>query len=110
MTPADTEQLKVRPVLRILGAFFMLAIAVLMAVNSIPFFSAKTVLLPSCAVERKASSRFLCKVEKALRSMLSPHMQGLVEALLHLFIALMLAYLSWLLIKPLMKHGIDEST
>ena len=101
MTPVDAEQFKVRPTLRILGAVFMLLIAALMVQNAIPFFFAEQVLFPSCAREIKAGSRFLCEVDKAMRSAFPPQMQGPIEALLHLAMAALLIFLSWRLTKPL---------
>ena len=84
MHPASTENLQVRPFFRILGAVFMLLMATLMIHSAIPLFSAEQIVLPSCASERKASSQFLCEIDKAMRSKLPAQMQGPLEAFLHL--------------------------
>ena len=99
MATVDDQQLQVRPALRIIGAVIMLLIAALMIHSSIPFFSAKKILLKSCTGEYKASSQFLCEVGNAMMSMLTARMQGPTEGLAHIAMAALLIWLSWLLTK-----------
>ncbi len=110
MATVDPEQLQVRPALRALGAVVMLLIAALMIHSSIPFFSAEKILLKNCAGEYKASSKFLCEVGNAMLSMLPARMQGPAEALIHLVMAALLIYLSWLLTKPRHARSHEKSS
>lgn len=104
MAQVDIEQFRIRPTLRVAGCIFMLLFAALMIYSSIPFFSAEKVLGKSCEVERKLTSRFFCEVGNAMLSVFPERMQGPVEALLHLGMAGLLFFLSWLLIKPLFEQ------
>lgn len=110
MPPVNTEQLQVRPALRVLGGVAMLLIAALMVHSSIPFFSAEKISLKSCASENKLSSKFLCEIGNAMLSLLPTRMQGPAEALIHLAIAALFICLSWLLIRPLLKRSHAQSS
>jgi hypothetical protein len=104
----DPQQLQVRPGLRITGVVFLLLVAALMIAVSIPFFSAEKVSLKSCAGEHKVSSKLLCEVGNAMLSQLPARMQGPAEGLLHLVMAAILSFLSWLLAKPLRSRSHEK--
>ena len=101
----ENQELQVRPALRIIGAVFMLLLSALMIHSSIPFFSARRISLKSCTGEYKASSQFLCEIGNAMMSMLPAWMQGPTEGLIHLAMAALLIWLSWLLTKSLFARA-----
>ena len=108
MTSVDPEQLQVRPAFRVLGALLMLLMAALMIYDSVPFFSAEKISVKSCAGEYKSSSKILCEIGNSMLSMLPTRMQGPAEALIHLAMAALLIYLSWMLTKPLHARSHKE--
>lgn len=107
MNKLGAEQLQVRPAFRVLGVVLMMLVAALMIHDSIQFFSADQIILKSCAGASKASSKLLCEVGNAMLSLLPARMQGPAEALIHLTMAALLIFLSWMLIKPLYARS-DE--
>nr|WP_125473991.1 hypothetical protein [uncultured Albidiferax sp.] len=110
MTTASDEQLKIRPVIRVLAAGLMMLIALLMVFNSIPYFSAETITLKSCVEEHKASSKLLCEIGNKILSSLPVRMQGPAEGVTHFAVAALLVYLSWLLVRPIPRKTTGETS
>lgn len=99
------EQSEVRWPFRVLGATMMVLIAALMAAISIPLFTAEKITFKHCAVERRTGSRWLCHVGNEVLTMLPTKLQGPAEGVMHLVVAALLLYFSWLLIKPLLGRS-----
>jgi hypothetical protein len=104
----SSQDLKIRPLFRILGALFLTFVAYVLAEIAIPLFSTEHVILKSCMETGRRG--VICYVDKMIYSLIPPEFIGSIEGVCHIFVAVICMCLVWLLARPMIvKYRLEPS-
>jgi hypothetical protein len=96
------EDFVVRPALRVLGALILGFLACLFAINAQKMLYLAAVAPAQC---KSGKGRLLCEVGSWINSIAPPPMQGPLAAMAHITMALIFAWATWLLLRPLVTKS-----
>ena len=91
----------IRPLIRVLGAILMLAVAYVFVEGAIPQFQAQEITYGYRWCGR-GKGWWLCELGNLVASFVPPSMRGVAEGASGLLVAGLAMYIAWLLLKPVL--------